>query len=146
VKKFIIYLICVVTIGVSGGFYYDHMQSTKYDVLAVPYIKKVLPVLSHWDVEQVKQYLAPEVLQTVSDKNLKTLLTSLSQIGTLESISEIELKNTKSVEDDQGLIVTYDVEAQYSTGPATVTLRLLDMGEGYRLYYFNFQSQALAAQ
>ena len=68
-KKFIIYAIFVFVTGFSAYFYYGYYQSSQYDGTVIPYIQKVLPELSTWDPEVVKQYMAPEVLGTVTDKN-----------------------------------------------------------------------------
>ena len=146
-KKLIIYVIFVFIVGFSSYFIYGSRQAAKYDGTAVPYIQEVLPKLSTWDTETVKQCMVPEILQTVSDEKLEHLLKSLSIIGELKSIGEAKMKN-KDTDDNsrlaKGLIVTYDVEAQYSTGDVIVTLGLLEKGGSYQLYYFNFQSQALA--
>ncbi len=146
-KKFIVYLVVVVTLGISGGYYYDYSQSQKYDTLAVPYIEEVLPKLSSWDLDQVKGCMAPEVLRTVSDEQLGGLLKALSQLGELKSIGETSFKNKADGDAKSavaGNIVTYDIETEYSSGPVMVTLRLLDKGGVYQLYYFNFQSESLA--
>lgn len=148
-KKFIIYVVFVFVVAFSGYFIYGYMQSAKYDGTAIPYIEQVLPELSSWDVDRVSQCMAPEVLATISPENLVELLKSLSQIGTFQSISEATFKN-KAVGDNvkyaDAPVITYDIETQYSSGPVMVTLSLLDRDGKYQVYYFNFQSQALAAQ
>lgn len=148
-KKFIIYVIFVFVVGFSSYFIYGSMQAAKHDGTAIPYIQEVLPKLSTWNLETVKQYMVPEVLQTVSDEKLGHLLKSLSKIGELKSIGDVTFKD-KTTDDKgrlvKGLVVTYDIEAQYSTGAAIVTLGLLDNGGTYQIYYFNFQSKALAQQ
>ncbi len=148
-KKFIIYVIFVFVIAFSGYFIYGYMQSAKYDGTAIPYIEKTLPELSSWDAERVTQCMAPEVIRTISSENLAELLKSLSQIGTLQSIGEATFKNKATGDNVQyasAPVITYDIETQYSSGPATVTLSLLERDGSYQVYYFNFQSQALAGQ
>ncbi len=148
-KKFIIYVVFVFVVAFSGYFIYGYMQSAKYDGTAIPYIEKVLPELSSWDVDRVSQCMAPEVLATISPENLVELLKSLSQIGTFQSISEATFKNKAvgaNVKYADAPVITYDIETRYSSGPVTVTLSLLDRDGKYQVYYFNFQSQALAAQ
>jgi len=149
VKKFIIYVIFVFVVAFSGYFIYGYMQSAKYDGTAIPYIEKTLPELSSWDAERVTQCMAPEVISTISPENLDKLLKSLSQIGTLQSIGEATFKNRSTGDNVQyadSPVITYTVETQYSSGPATVTLSLLERDGGYQIYYFNFQSRALAGQ
>lgn len=146
-KKFIIYVIFVFVIGFSSYFIYGYMQAEKYNGTAIPYIAQVLPELSSWDVERVTPCMVPEVIKTISPEDLKRLLMSLSQIGDLQSIGDATFKNESagnSAKYPDSSVITYDIETQYSSGPVTVTLSLLDRDGQYQIYSFNFQSQALA--
>lgn len=145
-KKFILYVIAVFVIGLSAYFFYGSYQSSLYDGRAVPYIQEVLPKISTWDPEVVKQYMAPEVLQTVTDENLQNIMGALAQIGELQSVGEMKFKKKATggagdlVKDP---VITYTVNAQYSSGDAKVTISLLDKGDSYEVYHFNFESEAL---
>ncbi len=146
-KKLIAYIIFVFVVGISSYFTYGYMLSSEYADSAIPYMEKVLPQISTWDAEVVKQYMAPEVLQTVTDEHLQALMAALAKIGTLESIGEFSFENKASGDNVQfvdSTVITYEVDAQYSSGPAVVTLRLLVRGDSYEVFRFNFQSQALA--
>lgn len=145
-KKFIMYVIFVFVTGFSAYFGYGYYQSSQYDGTVIPYIQKVLPELSTWDPEVVKQYLAPEVAKTVTAENLQKLMGALAQIGELQSIDEMKFKKKATGKPGdlvQEPVITYTVKARYSTGDATVTLSLLDKGGIYELYHFNFESAAL---
>ena len=145
-KKFVIYAIFVFITGFSAYFYYGYYQSSQYDGTIIPYIQEVLPEISTWDPEIVKQYLAPEVLRTVTDENLEKIMGALAQIGELQSIGEVKFKKkaTGGAGDlVQQPVITYTVKAQYSMGEALVTLSLLDKGDSYNVYHFNFESTAL---
>jgi len=145
-KKFILYVIFVLVTGFSAFFIYGSMQSSEYDGTAIPYIKETLPQISTWDAEIVKQLMAPEVLETVSAENLTNILAALADIGELQSIGDATFKNKSTggnVQSAKDPVITYEVEAQYSTGDATVTISLIDRGESYEIYHFNFKSKAL---
>lgn len=145
-KKFIIYVIVVFVIGISSYFFYGSYQSSLYDGRVTPYIQEVLPKISTWDPEIVKQCMAPEVLKTVTDENLRNIMKALAQIGELQSIKEMKFKKkaTGGAGDlVQEPVITYTVNAQYSSGDATVTISLLDKGDSYEVYHFNFESEAL---
>ena len=145
-KKCIIYAIFVFVTGFSAFFYYGYYQSSQYDGTVVPYIQEVLPKLSTWDPEIVKQFMAPAVLRTVTDENLTSIMGALAQIGELQSIGEVKFKKkaTGGAGDlVQQPVITYTVTAQYSTGETIVTLSLLDKGGSYDVYHFNFESEAL---
>ncbi len=145
-KKFIIYVIFVFAVGLSAYFYYGYYQSSQYDSTVVPYIREVLPKISTWDPEIVKQCLAPEALRRVSEENLVNILAALAAIGELQSIEEMKFKQKSTGGENDMLqdpVITYTVKAQYSTGAATVTISLLDKGGVYETYHFNFESKAL---
>ena len=145
-NKFIIYAIFVFVTGFSAYFGYGAYQSSQYDGTAIPYIQEVLPKISTWDPEIVKQCMAPEVLQNITDEKLRAIMGALAQIGELQSIGEMKFKKkaTGGAGDlVQQPVITYTVKAQYSTGEAIVTLSLLDKGDSYDVYHFNFESKAL---
>jgi len=145
-KKFIIYAIFVFVTGFSAYFGYGYYQSAQYDGTVIPYIQKVLPELSTWDPEVVKQYMAPEILGTVTDENLENIMGALAQIGELQSIEKMKFKKKatgRAGDLVQQPVITYTVNAQYSTGEAIVTISLLDKGGAYEVYHFNFESAAL---
>ncbi len=142
-KKFIAYVIFVLTVGISAYLYYGAVQSAEYDGTAIPYIQKVLPEISTWDPEIVKQYLAPDVLKTVSAEDLKNILAELSKIGELQSIGEMDFKKKSTSEVGQQLVITYIGDAQYSSGETTVTISLLEKGDSYEVQHFNFESAVL---
>jgi hypothetical protein len=122
------------------------MQASRYEATAIPYIEKVLPQISTWDPVKVRECMAPEVLVRVTEAELNALLASLSRIGELISIEKITFKNITSGENitsGKQSLVTYLLEANYSSGEALVTVSLLDKGGAFDLYHFNFQSQAL---
>lgn len=146
-KKFIIYVLFVFICAFSGFFIYKSKLSSQYEESAVPYIKQVLPLISTWDPSLARDYMAPEVIERVSDVDLETLMQSLSQMGDLQSIDKIAFKNKTSGEHTTQAhlpLVTYDLTTHYSSGEVSVTISLLDKGESYEVYHFNFQSEALA--
>ncbi len=141
-KKFIAYVIFVFVVGISSYLYYGSVQSSQYDGTAIPYIHQVLPEISTWDPETVKQLLAPEVLKTVTPENLNSILEELSKIGELQEIGEAKFKE-KSNGGGQQMVVTYVLDAQYSSGETAVTISLLETDDSYQVYFFNFESGVL---
>lgn len=147
-KKLFAYIIFVIITGISTYFIYSYVQSSKYADTAIPYIQKVLPQISIWDAAIVKQYMTPEILQTVPDENLKNLMLGLSRLGTLKSIGEFSFQGSEGASPatfGDIRVITYEIETEYSTGKAIVTLKLLVRGGSYEIYHFNFQSEALSA-
>lgn len=148
-KKFIVYVLFVFVCGISIYNGYRYKQSSEYEKTAVPYVRDVLPRISTWDPAQAQGYMAAEVLERVSSEELQKLMASLSVIGTLEGIDEISFKNKTSGEHitrKQQPLVTYNLVARYSSGEAKVRISLLDKGDSFAVYHFNFQSAALTQE
>ncbi len=147
--KLAIYIVFVIVTGITTYFTYGYVQSSKYADTAIPYLQEVLPQISTWDADGAKQYMVPEILQTITPDNLKNLMAALSVIGNLESIGEASFKNKVSGDEIQfidSVVITYDVDAKYSSGDAVVTIRLLVRNDSYEVYNFNFKTQALAVR
>lgn len=148
-KKLLIYCLFVIVSAVSIYFYYGYSQSSHFDPQVVPYVEQVLPLLSRWDLETTKNLLDEEVLNQVSDEDLQKMLNYLSRIGELQSFDKPKFRSTSNalttgaVERD---VVTYQINALYSTGAAEVTLSMLGEAPEYTLLHFNFQSSALAQE
>jgi len=147
VKKFIIYVLFVILSAVSIYFGYGYIYSARYDPTAIPYIEQAVPQLSRWDVDATKALLDEEALRRVSDDDLATMMDYLTRIGELQSMEKPHFKSTSkamttgAVERD---VISYQVKADYSSGPAEITLSLVERDGVYSLLHFNFQSQALA--
>ncbi len=147
VKKFIVYVLFIVLTAVSIYFGYGYVQSTRFDPAAVPYIEQAVAQLSRWDVDATKALLDEEALKRVSDDDLAAMMDYLGRIGELQNFDKPRFRSTSktmttgAIERD---VVTYRVKANYSSGPAEITLSLVDRNGSYALMHFNFQSQALA--
>jgi hypothetical protein len=147
VKKIIIYLLFVIITAVSIYFGYAYVQSTRFDPTVVHYIEQAVPQLSRWDVATTKALLDEEALKRVSDNDLEKMMEYLTRIGELQGFDKPRFRSTSktmttgAIERD---VVTYRVKADYSSGPAELTLSLVERDGDYALLHFNFQSQALA--
>ena len=139
--------VLVIAIIFAGIFVWVSIISSKYNETAIPYIEKVMPELSKWDVDVAKQYMAPEALDSVSDADFAKLMKFLSKIGSLKSIEEPQFQNaSSSATTGTGTLTTvlYTFTAHYENGDATITLKLKPVENGYQVYHFNVNSMALA--
>lgn len=146
-KKIIVYALFVVLTAVSIYFGYGYLQAKRFDPTVVPYIEQAVPQLSRWDVATTKALLDEEALQRVSDEDLATMMAYLTRIGELQGFDRPYFKSTSKTMTTGAIeraVVTYRVKANYSSGPAEITLSLVERDGGYSLLHFNFQSQALA--
>jgi len=147
VKKFIVYVLFIVLTVVTIYFGYGYVQSNRFDPLVVPYIEQAVPQLSRWDVAATKALLDEEALKRVSDNDLEKMMDYLTRIGELQGFDNPRFRSTSKAMTTGAIergVVTYRVKATYSTGPAEITLSLVERDGEYALLHFNFQSQALA--
>jgi len=122
------------------------MKSSEYSETAVPYINEKIPELSTWDPEVAKKYLAPGILAETKDEDLEKLMRWFSKLGALQSIEEPQFINVSSnatVANGQQTIATYTIMAHYENGDAAITMRLLEVEGGFKIYQFHLNSNAL---
>lgn len=147
VKKIIIYILFVICSAVGVYFGYGYVQGQRFDPLVLPYIEQTVPRLSQWDTKTTKALLDEEILSRVTDHDLEQMMNYLARIGELQEVVRSTFRSTSkamttgAIERD---VVTYRVQALYSSGPAEITLSMVVRDGEYRLLSFNFQSQALA--
>lgn len=145
-KTFLVYIVVVFSCGIGTFFIYRHIQASHFDGTAVPYIYEVLPKIASWDPDLLEQIIAPDIQRQTDPADLVRLMSSLSRLGTLESMGVPRFRHKATAGSDperEKVVVTYLVEGVFSRGPATITLSLLQDGSSYRVYHFNFQSEAL---
>jgi hypothetical protein len=125
---------------------YFYLKSHEYSKTAVPYIKKVIPEISTWDPVVSKKYMAADVLASLKDEDLNKLMHWLSKLGSLKSIEEpsfVNVSTSATVKNGKQTIATYTILAHYEHGDANITMRLLEFNNGFKVYQFNVNSNAL---
>jgi hypothetical protein len=125
---------------------YSGYKSTQYDETAIPYIEQVIPIISEWDVDQARSYFTSKALENTSEEDFQKLFRWLSKMGKLLSLGEPQFSNVTSgatLSEGSITIVTYTVPAEYEYGEALITIRLVDLGDSFEIYYFNLSSTAL---
>lgn len=146
-KKLIIYALFVISTAFGIYFGYGYIQGKRFDPTVVPYVEQAIQQLSRWDVAATRALLDEEALRRVSDDDLAKMMDYLTRIGELQAFDKPSFRSTSktmttgAIERD---VVTYRVKANYSSGPAEITLSLVERSGTYALLHFNFQSQALA--
>ena len=144
-KWIAILLIGLIVLFVLLAAYTGYKQS-EYSETAVPYIKKVIPIISEWSPENSKPLFVPSTFDDVSDEDFSKLLKWFSKLGALKSIDEPQFSQVTSsttVREGANTIVTYGVLAHYENGDAQISIRLLDLEVSFEIYQFHLNSQAL---
>lgn len=130
-----------VIIGVWSGY-----KSSTYEKTAIPYLDVAIPEISTWETDAMKKYLTPSVLADVSEKDLNTVVRTLSKMGELVELGQYEFSSVTSkalIGGGSGTFVTYVVPANYENGQATLTVTLKEEGDSFSVYQFNLNSMTL---
>lgn len=141
---FLVIALVVATVNVVTWY-----KSTQYEDTAVPYIKTAIPVLSKWDAESIKEFMAPKVLEQTTDENFSKIIKYFSNLGSLNSFEEPEFSDVytgTNPEEGTQTIVNYTVDAVYENGDAVITISLLKSGNSFKIYKFHISSRALVGQ
>ena len=153
-KKFLLTgggLILVVLFAVFGANYYSAYQAEQYRDMAVPYLEKVIPKISTWEVDAIKRNMPPEAVESLSPEQLEAVVKEFSKLGELESFStpkfdriskERKGNAIKGIEDTE-TVLTYTSQAVYENGEAKLTFKLIAEDDKPKLHYFNVQSDVL---
>ncbi|HKL22436.1 MAG TPA: hypothetical protein VJ904_11565 [Tichowtungia sp.] len=144
-------LVLLVLFAVAAANYYSSYQASQYNDVVVPYLEKVIPKISTWDVDVIRAHMAAEALENISPERLSAVTNEFSKLGALKSFSTpkfdqiskerkgnalVGIKNTQT-------ILTYHSQAVYENGEAKLTFKLIAEDEQPQLYYFNVQSAVL---
>ena len=141
-----IWLVTIIAVF-AGSILYNQYQSTEYDAMAGPYIRKIIPEISKWDPATTRALMAPEVSATMPEEDFTRALALFSKLGVLQSMAEPKFDQVhQDLQTDIGkqTIVVYDIEAKYENGDAVINLKLLDKGDALQIYRFGVSSEILA--
>jgi len=105
------------------------------------FINYAFPVLSKWNLQEVKPLLAEVTIAASSDEELNEVMSVLEdRLGDLKYFETPELVATANIEPDQGedsKLQQYQFIAYYETGEAEIDLVLHRQRENNSLYSFN---------
>lgn len=141
------FFLAVVAASVIGGFHYHSAQKeAEYGPRAVPFIKQAVPQLSQWDPDLSHSMMAPEALRKVSKEYFAKVVKTMAMLGTLEEMQEpqfAEVYSGSTLDGQPQTIISYELEARYSSGPAEIDISLIDRGDSFMVNSFNVHSEAL---
>ena len=147
-KYFVLIALWLVSIiaAVGGLEIYKSYQGSEFDKTAVPYIRQVIPKISTWEPETVKALMAPEVAATIPDEKFIRAMRFFSKLGALQGIDEPKFSQAhvdREMDIGKQTIIEYKIAARYENAEAEIHLQLLERGESYELYRFNYSSELL---
>ncbi len=136
----------VVMASLIIGFHlHERSKAAEYDDTAIPYLKRVVPEISRWDLETTRAFMAAEALKNIPDEQYAKIITLFSRMGVLQSFEEPEFEKTYTANLPNGpeTIISYEVEAKYANGDAHLDFKLIEDSGSYQIYLFNLSSKAL---
>ncbi len=147
-KKFFIMIgvWLVAMISLIVGFHLnERSKAGEYDDTVIPYLNRIVPEISRWDLETTRGFMAEEALQNISDEQYAQIIVLFSKVGELQSFEEPEFEKTHTAELPSGskTVVSYKVEAKYANGDARLNFKLIEDSGSYKVYLFNLSSEAL---
>ena len=148
-KKFLIgagAFASLITIGYVGIGAYKNHEAAQYNDTAIPYIKSAIPEISKWDKDIFYNYLSSEAKENIDKDDMANIFIVFSKMGSLISYEDPEFSKSDSYAPASGetkTIVTYNVDAKYENGDATLTFTLVGVNEKVELHHFNLRSIAL---
>ncbi len=119
---------------------YMHTNSEQrfYSKTAEPAVAQILAEISTWQEEPLLRHLAPEAKETITDEQLKQLLDRYREFGWFYSINELHFSRTASVFSLFGdKHINYSGIADYSTGPVSLNITLVERGGYFLVYNFS---------
>ena len=145
---FILIIVWLITIAVviMSPLVYDRYQATKFTDTALPYVIQIIPIVSKWDSDTIRELMVPEVSATISEDKFAQTMVWFSKLGALQSMGEPDFQAV----DSGGMtvigmqtIVEYEVDAKYGNGDALLNIKLLERDGLFELYSFNLSSEVL---
>jgi len=112
-----------------------YKKSSELETIANPYIEKALPEISTWEVDVFKSYVTQESNDNTPDEDLLKLFKAFSKLGVLKEINEIRFLKMSNFN-----YLTYQVEARYENGPATIYILLKETNGNFEISNFNLES------
>lgn len=139
--------VAIVAVSVIGSFrYFSDKKEAEFQTTAVPFIKQVIPKLSQWDPELSFSLMAPEALHKIPKDYFFKVVEAMAQLGSLEELQEPQFEEVylgSTLKGQKETVVSYTVDARYSSGPAEITISLMNKGDSFAVNSFDVRSEAL---
>lgn len=149
IKRFFLMLLAwvvAVTAIIGGSIFYNSYQGSQYEAQAVPYLKEVVPIISEWNADKIRELMAEENLAMIPEGNFAKAMNLFSKLGSLTAVKEPKFEEVVDDERDPTKprkLVTYKVPVTFTNGDAEYTIQLIDRGDHLQLFNFNISSETL---
>lgn len=148
-KKFLIMIggWLILVIGTFAGLHlYKSHQGSQFEAKALPFLDRVIPIISEWDADKTRDLLAPEALAAIPEEKFGTAMSVFSKLGALQNFDAPQFEKLYTDESDGNNprnFVTYKVDARYTNADAQLQIQLIDRGDTFQVFNFNLSSEYL---
>ena len=145
--KFLGAIFLAVILTIAGVQTFAWYQSSQYEETAVPYLNTAVPEISKWKTAIVREYMAPEAVEKISDEQFAGIIKNFSRLGNLITMDDPEFERLYTGSTAQGgekKALKYTIDTVYENGDAVITVVLLALGDSFQVYKFDINSMALA--
>lgn len=149
-KYFVLIALWAVSIAaaVGGLEMYRSYQGSEFDKTAIPYIRQVIPEISRWDPETARALMNPDISATITDEKFTRAMRFFSKLGALQGMDKPKFREAhvdQQTDIGKQTILEYIINAQYENDDAEIVLQLVEKGDSFEIYRFNFSSEFLLA-
>lgn len=120
-------------------------KAAKYEETAVPYVKRVVPEISKWDLGVIREYMPPEALEGTTEERMAKIVDYLARLGELETMGEPVFTSVvvRTMPEGEKRTVNYTVDVEYANGAGVMTIGLLETNGSFQVHNFHVSSEAL---
>ncbi|NVK30329.1 MAG: hypothetical protein HWE20_04965 [Gammaproteobacteria bacterium] len=141
--KVVLGVIAVIVLVMLSTVYVE----SRYKKVALPYVKKVVPLISRWDPDLTMSFFSEELLDQIDKDEFLEMNDTVSQLGDLEGFDPpvfSSLGTSITLEDGLERAVKYQVKAKYSNAYAVITIELKELKDEFKISGINFNSDIFA--
>jgi len=122
------------------------VKGTALDKESMAYVDEVTPIiLADLNKETLFQYASDQLKSSAPDEDMDKIFTWFKQLGEFEKYNGSKGQAKMSVTTGNGKQISgyYEAIADFSTGPATIKVTTVKIGDDWKISGFNINSMAL---
>lgn len=131
-------LVGVVMIAIAA------VKGTALDKESREYLDEAIPaIVGKWDIKEIQKRASPEFNEAVKPEDLEKLMRVFRRLGSLKSYNGAKGDSTISITSQHGKVIsaTYIARADFSNGPAEITMSLIKHGDQWQLLGIHVDSE-----
>ncbi len=134
----------VVIVIVVIGIVFSAVKGQALDRESKQYVDAAIPAIAaQWDIRALQERASPEFKTAVNDEDLEKLIRMYQRLGKLQQYQGSKGDANLSLTNQRGKVITahYITNAEFDTGPATITLDLIKHDDQWQILRMNVNSK-----